>query len=50
MQIMASSQATLEVWITITAMYLVLCLVLSYVVGRVERGLADPKQLKGLTV
>ncbi len=50
MQIMASSQATLEIWITITTMYLVLCLVLSYAVGLLEKRLADPEQLKGLTV
>lgn len=50
MQIMASTQATLEIWITITAMYLVLCLLLSYAVGRIEKHLADPEQMKGLTV
>ncbi len=50
MQIMASTQATLEIWITITAMYLVLCLVLSYAVGRIENHLADPEQMNGLTI
>lgn len=37
LQVMASTQATIEVWITITAMYLVLCLALSLAVHRLER-------------
>ncbi|MGW8157550.1 MAG: amino acid ABC transporter permease [Desulfoprunum sp.] len=37
MQVMASTQATIEIWITITAMYLVLCLGLSLAVHRLER-------------
>lgn len=37
MQVMASTQATIEVWITITAMYLVLCLGLSLAVHRLEQ-------------
>jgi polar amino acid transport system permease protein len=36
MQIMASTQATIEIWVTITAMYLCLCLSLSLAVGRLE--------------
>lgn len=36
MQVMASTQATIEIWITITAMYLVVCLCLSLVVSRLE--------------
>ncbi len=36
MQVMASTQATIEVWLTITAMYLVICLTLSLLVGRLE--------------
>lgn len=36
MQVMASTQATIEVWITITAMYLVVCLCLSLMVSRLE--------------
>lgn len=36
MQIMASTQATIEIWVTITAMYLFLCLSLSLAVGRLE--------------
>lgn len=50
MQIMASTQATLEVWITITIMYLVLCLLLSYVVHRIENRIADPERMEGLTI
>jgi polar amino acid transport system permease protein len=37
---MASTQVTIEVWLTITAMYLVLCLILSFGVHRLERHLA----------
>ncbi|WP_163337836.1 amino acid ABC transporter permease [Desulfopila sp. IMCC35008] len=40
MQIMASTQATIEVWLTITVMYLLLCLCLSLFVSRLERRLA----------
>jgi polar amino acid transport system permease protein len=36
LQVMASTQATIEVWITISLMYLVLCLLLSLVVRRIE--------------
>lgn len=36
MQVMASTQATIEVWLTITAMYLGLCLLLSSGVARLE--------------
>lgn len=36
MQVMASTQVTIEVWLTITAMYLFLCLCLSLFVGRLE--------------
>ncbi len=36
MQVMASTQATIEIWVTITAMYLCLCLGLSLAVGRLE--------------
>ena len=50
MQIMASTQATLEVWITISIMYLVLCLVLSYAVHRIEHRIADPGRMDGLTI
>lgn len=39
LQIMASTQATIEVWITITAMYLLLCFSLSVAVHRLERRL-----------
>ncbi len=40
MQIMASTQMTIEVWLVVTAMYLVLCLVLSVGVQWLERHLA----------
>lgn len=40
MQIMASTQATIEIWLTITVMYLLLCLSLSLLVSRLERRLA----------
>jgi polar amino acid transport system permease protein len=40
MQIMAATHVTIEVWLTITAMYLVICLVLSLAVQRLERHLA----------
>ena len=36
MQVMASTQVTIEVWLTITLMYLILCLCLSLLVGRLE--------------
>lgn len=36
LQVMASTQATIEVWITISLMYLVLCLLLSLAVRRIE--------------
>ncbi len=36
LQIMASTQATIEIWLTITAMYLLLCLSLSVAVHRLE--------------
>ncbi|WP_240194613.1 amino acid ABC transporter permease [Desulfopila inferna] len=41
MQVMASTQVTIEVWITITAMYLVLCLFLSMFVNRLEYKLSQ---------
>jgi polar amino acid transport system permease protein len=41
MQVMASTQVTIEVWLTITAMYLVLCLCLSLFVGRLEDKLSQ---------
>ena len=37
LQVMASTQATIEIWITVTAMYLALCLSLSLAVQRLER-------------
>ena len=40
MQVMASTQATIEIWLTITAMYLAICLTLSLLVGRLEKRLA----------
>jgi polar amino acid transport system permease protein len=40
LQIMASTQVTIEIWLTITIMYLVLCLMLSLAVRRLEGRLA----------
>lgn len=40
MQVMAATQVTIEVWLTITAMYLILCLILSFGVNWLERYLA----------
>jgi polar amino acid transport system permease protein len=40
MQVMASTQVTIEVWLTITAMYLVLCFVLSSALSGLERKMA----------
>lgn len=42
LQVMASTRATIEIWLTISAMYLALCLCLSLLVGRIERTLARP--------
>jgi len=36
LQVMAATQVTIEIWLTITAMYLVLCLSLSLLVHRLE--------------
>jgi polar amino acid transport system permease protein len=36
LQVMASTQATIEVWLTISFMYLILCLLLSLIVRRIE--------------
>lgn len=43
MQVMASTQVTIEVWLTITAMYLILCLLLSYCVNMLEYRLSRYK-------
>lgn len=40
LQVMASTQATIEIWLTISTMYLALCLSLSLVVRKVEKYLA----------
>ena len=40
MQIMAATHVTIEVWLTITTMYLVMCLVLSFGVQWLERHMA----------
>jgi polar amino acid transport system permease protein len=39
-QVMATTQVTMEVWLTITAMYLILCLFLSLLVNLLEKKLA----------
>jgi len=36
LQVMASTQATIEVWLTISLMYLILCLGLSLLVRKIE--------------
>jgi polar amino acid transport system permease protein len=43
MQVMASTQVTIEVWLTITAMYLILCLCLSFGVNALEYRLSRYK-------
>ncbi len=40
LQVMASTQASIEVWLTVSGLYLVLCLTLSLIVRRLERRLA----------
>ena len=40
LQVMASTQASIEVWLTVSALYLVLCLALSLIVRRLEQRLA----------
>lgn len=40
LQVMASTQATIEIWLTISSMYLVLCLGLSLLVRKIENYLA----------
>ena len=42
LQVMASTQATIEIWLTVSGLYLVLCLALSLIVRRIERRLARP--------
>jgi polar amino acid transport system permease protein len=37
---MAATQVTIEVWLTVTLMYLILCLILSFGVQWLERHLA----------
>lgn len=44
MQVMSSTQVTIEVWLTITVMYLLICLALSLGVHRLENRLASPYQ------
>lgn len=44
LQVMASTQATIEVWITISLMYLILCLFLSIIVRKVEVYLSRSNQ------
>ncbi len=44
MQVMASTQATIEVWLTISLMYLLLCLLLSLLVRRLEVHLSRSDQ------
>jgi polar amino acid transport system permease protein len=40
LQVMASTHATIELWLTISVIYLVLCLILSVIVARIERQLS----------
>jgi polar amino acid transport system permease protein len=44
LQVMASTHATIEVWLTISVMYLLLCLTLSLVVRRIEIHLSRSDQ------
>lgn len=44
LQVMASTQATIEVWLTISLMYLILCLLLSLLVRRIEVHLSRTDQ------
>ncbi len=44
LQVMASTQATIEVWLTISLMYLILCLFLSLLVRRIEVHLSRTDQ------
>ncbi len=44
LQVMASTHATIEVWLTISFMYLILCLALSVVVRRIEIHLSRSDQ------
>lgn len=41
LQVMASTQATIEIWLTISLMYLLLCLGFSLVVRRIEKRLSQ---------
>lgn len=43
MQVMASTQVTIEVWLTITVMYLILCLFLSFGVNALEHKMSQYK-------
>jgi polar amino acid transport system permease protein len=45
MQVMASTQATIEVWLTISSMYLILCLVLSLAVRGIEHYLSRSERV-----
>ncbi len=45
LQVMASTQATIEVWLTISFMYLILCLMLSLFVKRIEVYLARSERV-----
>jgi polar amino acid transport system permease protein len=41
MQIMAATQVTIEIWLTITVMYFCLCLLLSFAVRYLEKRVAQ---------
>jgi polar amino acid transport system permease protein len=43
MQVMASTQVTIEIWLTITLMYLILCLCLSLAVNQLEHRLSQTR-------
>lgn len=45
MQVMASTQATIEVWLTISSMYLILCLLLSLAVRKLESYLGKSERV-----
>lgn len=45
LQVMASTQATIEIWLTISLMYLLLCLALSLLVRRIEKYLSHSEEV-----
>lgn len=50
MQVMASTQASLEVWIIISMMYLTICLCLSIITRMIENKLSSSTKMTGLNI